>query len=650
MFLRKNPVRIYTAIFVFIFIFCSRVYLQTNHYKDTVFLQDKSILYDVGHQFSLQLKRVCVDRNDKIQVLSNAGILRPYRDHLTTDLHYRFMTDLNIRSVENYHNQFIYLTDKVLFSNAWAGKVLIKHNLPDAQYMAGGDHFDFLIGSSRELRYFKNGELIWSESINTSQVIVDLKYDPYRKMFWVLFEYSVAQFDPKNLKIKEVISQAAKLSSIVSHSNDRSIYLGSDKGILHYDKEKFISIKSLTALPSIDITCLIQIGNKLWAGTSHGAFSIDRQENINYYASRRWLVDDQVLDINSGRDHDVLILSKKGLSVIRFEPMTLEDKAMHFEKQVRARHLRHGFNSSQFRMKTPEDLSTGSVVDSDNDGLWTSMYLVSQLFRYKVTGSQDAYQNVIESFEAMERLNDINPIKGFLSRSFERRSYALHDHDAWRKAEHPEWDWKGTTSSDESIGHYFAFCLIAEIIPDPMIKERAIKLITEMTDHIIENDLYLVDIDGKPTRWGRWNPEYVNGFPVGVGDRKLNSSNITGFLQAAYHFTKDEKYKKEAMRLFDDHGYLDNLMMPMEHVGVRKTDDLSAMLSESWNHSDDEMYFLSYWYLYPYAFNDELKKKYKETIRNHWNIERPEKDALWNFCYAMTGAASFDLDESHYGI
>ncbi len=50
--------------------------------------------------------------------------------------------------------------------------------------------------------------------------------------------------------------------------------------------------------------------------------------------------------------------------------------------------------------------------------------------------------------------------------------------------------------------------------------------------------------------------------------------------------------------------------------------------------------------LYPYALNDTLKVAYKEAIRDHWEAERPEKDALWNFCYAMTGADSFDLEES----
>ena len=53
--------------------------------------------------------------------------------------------------------------------------------------------------------------------------------------------------------------------------------------------------------------------------------------------------------------------------------------------------------------------------------------------------------------DAIERLYTINGVKGgFPSRSFERRGYKSDD-KPWRRANHPEWDWKSTTSSDEAI-------------------------------------------------------------------------------------------------------------------------------------------------------------------------------------------------------
>ena len=329
--------------------------------------------------------------------------------------------------------------------------------------------------------------------------------------------------------------------------------------------------------------------------------------------------------------------------------MTLHDKSVFFDKQVRSRHIRNGFNAALSQM-TKGNLSTGFLSDSDNDGLWTSMYLGGEVFRYAVTKDPEALQNCVESLDAMERLFTINGIPGFPSRSFERKGYIeqLSDPERWQHSSDPEWDWKATTSSDEAIGHIFAYGAMAELIQEPTLKKRAITLIDTLMSHIIKNDMYMIDYNGKPTQWGRWNPEYVNAFPINVGDRKLNSSNIVAMLQTAYHFTMKEKYKQKAFELMKKHGYYENLMRPMSVIGKapEDADDHSKHMSDGWNHSDDEMYFVGYWGLYRYAFNDTLKAAYKKAIIDHWEAERPEKEGAWNIFTAITGTKTFDLNEA----
>ena len=211
-----------------------------------------------------------------------------------------------------------------------------------------------------------------------------------------------------------------------------------------------------------------------------------------------------------------------------------------------------------------------------------------------------------------------------------------------------DWDWRGTASSDQTVGQIFAMTLIAEYIDDEDWRKRAVKILDDLMSYIVENDYCLVDYNGMPSLWSRWNPEYVNRFDTVVGDRKVYSSNIIAFLQSAYKHTGKEVYREKAFELINKHGYLENLLRPFSEIGnaPEDADNWSKMLSEEWNHSDDEMYFLAYWALYPYAFNDTLKTQYREAIKDHWNWERPEKNALWNFCYAMTGATEFDLDAS----
>jgi hypothetical protein len=270
------------------------------------------------------------------------------------------------------------------------------------------------------------------------------------------------------------------------------------------------------------------------------------------------------------------------------------------------------------------------------------MYLAGELFRYSVTKSDGALRNCYESFEAMERLSEITPMEGFPARSFDRAGYQVSDKSRWQPAKDKRWVWKATTSSDEIVGHFFAYTIFAEIVPDKAWRDRAVLLMDAIMDHIVRNNWYLVDYDGKPTQWGRWHPEYVNRFPRQVGDRRLNSAEIISFLQAAYHFTGKELYKQKAFELIEKHEYLDNIMIPIEGLGRVPGIDLTT----EWNHSDDELAFLTYWNLYRYAFTDELREQYRRAIREHWEIERPEKNPLWNLIYADTGAGEFDLEES----
>ena len=622
---------------------------QPVHY-DVAFGQQFSKKYDLQLP-GVSLQKVYCDRNGVIQIYSSAGLLKTYAGEflypgtLVADRTYRPLADKKILNLGLYDSQFVYLDDKAVLSNAWAGELYSKYNLPGASLFAGGEAFAFLISDGESLQYLKDSKVLWQGK--AAEKILDMIYDKSSDSFWLLSKQSVTIFSVKDLSLNNAF--AGNNFTCVAFSNaSKDVVIGTNDGYLVVDaatkKQKGDVIKKL---PWPEITAVQEIDGNLWFGTTRGAFVIKDDGKFNYYASKRWLPSDVVVDIEKGPAGGVLVLTDKGLAQICRKEMTLEDKAMYFEQQVRARHVRHGFNGTLGYM-IDGSLATGSLEDSDNDGLWTSMYLGAEVFRYAVTKSPEALQNMRESMDAMERLYSINGVKGgFPSRSFERRGYKYED-KPWRRAEDPEWDWKSTTSSDEAIGHIFVFGAMAELLDDQDLKTRAIALIDSLMQYVIDNNMYLVDWDGKPTLWGKWNPEYVNARPEGVGDRKINASNIIAMLQTAYHFTKKEVYKEKAFELMNQHGYFKNLMRPMSQIGkaAEDADDWSKMLSESWNHSDDEMYFLGYWGLYRYALNDTLKTKFKESIIDHWQIERPEKEGAWNIFTALTGTADFDLKEA----
>ncbi len=643
---------IFTLFSVFLFISCSQKNIsgiQPKH-EDRIFQQDYSIKYESADPESSLLK-VYADRNGIIQILSSKGLLHPfsgamlYPGTLVADDTYRPLKNKKISAIGTYQDQLVYLDDQAVLSNAWAGELYSRHGLPGASVFSGGDDFSFLLSDGKTLQYIKGSQVLWEEKSN--EPVQDIVFNNEKHSFLILTKGQIFSFSPADKKF-ETLYSADSLTCLTPANGGKDIVVGTRNGYITIDASTGKPKGELNRkLPWTALTTVAEIDGKLWFGTTRGAFSLREDGKFDYYSSKRWLPSDDVKHISQGDGNTILVLTGSGMSKISFKPMTLEEKAAFYDRQVRQRHIRNGFNATLAGMKDG-NLGTGHMEDSDNDGLWTSMYLGAEAFRYAVTKSPDALQNCRESLEAMNRLYAVNPVPGFPARSFERRGFALHDVDRWVPASNPEWDWKSTTSSDEAIGHIFVFGVLAELVDDEGIRTRSIALIDSLMGHIVKNDLYLIDYDGKPTLWGKWNPKYVNGMPKNVGDRKINSSNIIAMLQTAYHFTKKEVYKEKAFDLMNNYGYLENLMRPMKEIGTsdQDADDWSKMLSGSWNHSDDEMYFLGYWGLYRYAFNDTLKEKFKASIIDHWEMERPEKEGAWNIFTALTGKKDFDLKEA----
>ncbi|CAG5070196.1 hypothetical protein DYBT9623_02936 [Dyadobacter sp. CECT 9623] len=622
-------------------------------YQDKPFLQDYSVKYYADTTKS-HLLQVAADRNGNIEILAKEGLqhiqdgqfLHP--GAVKPNNSYRFMKDKKISALLSYDNQFVYLAQSVVLSNAWAGTLFSKHTLPAAKTFAGGSDFTFLVSEGPSLQLIKDSKTLWSGKLPDDNAI-DITYQPTKNVFWILGKKSMYSFTVADKKLTKAL-EGANFTCFTLANKESNLVVGTSDGYHSFDiKTGKQAGTIMKKLPATKINTVKEINGKLWFGSDAGAFALREDGKYDYYFGERWLPGNIVKDIEPGPKNSVLILTTRGLGQIHFKMMTLEEKAAFFGEQVRKRHIRNGFNATLVGMERG-NLATGHMEDSDNDGLWTSMYLGGEIFRYAVTKDPEALQNCRESMDAMERLYTVNPVPGFPARSFERSGHIkeLHDQERWQHSPEKEWDWKSTTSSDEVIGHIFAFGAAAELIDDAAIKKQAVMLIDTVMSHIVKNNMYLIDFDGKPTMWGKWNPEYVNSFPTNVGDRKLNSSNIISMLQTAYHFTKKEKYKAKAFELMTKYGYLENMMRSMKEIGKAPADadEHAKHMSDGWNHSDDEMYFVGYWGLYRYAFNDTLKAKYKESILDHWEAERPEKEGAWNIFTALTGTKEFDLNEA----
>ncbi len=599
---------------------------------DVPYRQPVSVKYQLsGDLQGATLKKVVVDYNDIIYLLTDKGLYRDYyEDQISKDLFYRLLSDkipADI-TVQEEWGYLYYLYDDEFLTNAHAG-VIYKH-IPKGKYhkiLVNRDDKILLFGDKKASTWQRT-EKIAEFSLPKGKLIDAQVFD---KKFYYLTPEALYRLDSEKWS---KIHESANLTAMTFRPNE--VVLGASDGyyvIDIYTGQKIMEKNNKLPVPAI--TGLLQSGSELWFASADGAF-LKEPGRFRYFAGRRWLNENRVIDLAADSKGNIVLLTPTGLNKIKYVTTTLARKAEKIQNDIRRYHMRFGF-VAEADYKVPGDMRTATLLDHDNDGLWTSFYLTSQAFRYAVTGEAVARRYAWESFETYERLLSINPLKGFPSRTFERHGI-IKNHPKWRQAPEKEWDWKGHTSSDEYIAYLFvASTMDMFVARTPEEKKRIANYVDAIMTHIIENDYYFVDIDGKPTKWGKWNPKYVNNV---IGDRKLNSAHLIAGLQLAYKLTGKEIFKSEAFRVMKEWGYFDNIMTPLDSIIARE-----KRIGETWNHSDDEMYFPTYWVLYHYAFNDTLKDNYVKIIREHWQKELPERSALWNlFAYGTTG--DIDLEST----
>ena len=392
--------------------------------------------------------------------------------------------------------------------------------------------------------------------------------------------------------------------------------------------------KAFAPLPHAEITVVQPgAGDVVWIGMREGALRVRRDGGQReYFAGRRWLPDDQVTGI--GVDGDTAwIETRGGYARIADEPMTLAEKSRQFIARVQARHVRWGLTSDS-RLATPGDLSSNQTVSSDNDGLWTAMYVAAEAFRYKVTREADARTNARQGMNALLRLESITGIAGFPARSFIKVGADVQPSDGeWHDTPDRQWRWKGDTSSDEIVGHFFVYPIYYDLVADDSEKAALRGAIERITTHILDHNYQLVGPRGR-TRWGWWGPDVIWDDPDETGLRALH---ILSHLRVAIHMTANDalraRFRAAYQELIEKHRY---------HLLTRNQ---KIMVPGAINHSDDELAFLSYYPLLRYETDPALQTVYRQSLERSWQIERPERNPLWNVIYAAgSGAEAYDRD------
>ena len=293
--------------------------------------------------------------------------------------------------------------------------------------------------------------------------------------------------------------------------------------------------------------------------------------------------------------------------------------------------------------------------------------------RYSFTNLEKDRTSAWKTFEGLEKLAQLSGIPGLIGRTFcsPEEINGLHSNGGtsgcgqdgennWHDSKtFPGWVWKGDTSSDTIDGHYFAYGPLLDLVAKTEDEQaRVYKCIDDITSYIVDNDLYYIDVDGEPTKWGRWNPADLNSNPDYYSERGLNSLEILAYLSLGYSVTGKGEFVVQFRSLTQNYGYYENALN-------QKIDNPFED-----NHSDNELGHMAYHTLFyslyrlqvaveqnvlPYSINDlselisrrdmllDMTKPLLPSIKRWWSIVKHERSPLW--LSVVAGAAQVGVSD-----
>lgn len=408
--------------------------------------------------------------------------------------------------------------------------------------------------------------------------------------------------------------------------------IATDRGLAVLRGAALTSITGNDGLPYENVTCLATgFDGDLWIGTTTGAIR-NTNKQYHYFGASHWLPGNNVHDI-AVQDKTVYIATDGGLGIIHYKPFTLQQKAAYFEQNVEALgHKRLGFVHQLYR----DDSNGGRWLReiSDNDGGHTAHYLAAMCFKFAVTGDESARREALDAFEAMRWLQTITGTDGFFARAIwavdvdegHRATQGSGGLPAkWGTTEDGRWMWKGDTSSDEVNAHFYAVALFHDLVADGNEKKKAADHLGRIAKHIIDNGWVLRDVDGKPTRWGRWDPEYLLR-PYGFESRGLNGMEAQTYMWTALNLSGDPVYRNGLDQL---------LKWRYDAYTVRQKQTFPPENVVPW---DNELAFRCFVPLVAYCDDERLQSIYLRALARHWEVMRMQKIPYFNFIYGgLTG-------------
>jgi hypothetical protein len=186
----------------------------------------------------------------------------------------------------------------------------------------------------------------------------------------------------------------------------------------------------------------------------------------------------------------------------------------------------------------------------------------------------------------------------------------------WRRsATHPDLDWRGDVSKDQYSGFIAGLGVALAVVDDPEVRARIAELSSAAADHLIANDLQIIDADGDRTTHGNLSGR-IALVPIGV-----NALIALAIAKVAAESTGEQRYREFYSSLVESGypGFTYWAHFTVLGVGNRVNDNMSHLA------------------LYPLFLLEKDPKILEELEagdQRTWAAVRDDRNAFFSFVHA----------------
>jgi hypothetical protein len=214
-----------------------------------------------------------------------------------------------------------------------------------------------------------------------------------------------------------------------------------------------------------------------------------------------------------------------------------ENDAVAISNNIQQRHLPFGTILNPVFASPVSDQITGYTRAADSL-VWTGHYLAAESFRYRVTASPEAFDNVRRAITSIRALNDITgtslmarcliPVDSIYAPGIITEE---SHHGIYRNfLNGQEYYWLGNTSRDQYSGAMFGLGVAYDMVENAEIRSQISSLVTRMLDFLIAHGWNVVMPDGSIGATFLTNPDQRLSFLI-VG-RRVNSSRFSSIYES----------------------------------------------------------------------------------------------------------------------